>query len=206
MPNNLQTAVASVNAAYAQSQAVMIVQPRSLNGFVADAVVEEVGNDRAEITDHPVEQGSPISDNMYSLPAELDLVYAWGISGRANTQANPNFLREIYASILALQQQQQVVTIYTGKRAYQNMVLRSIAQTTDAHTENALMLRIGCRQVIIVSTQTFTLPTAKSQVATPQTSLQTVKTGQQQPQPAQPSPSMLQSIANFFKNTELGTP
>ncbi len=187
-----------------QVGAVTVVQARSLAGFVADAFIEEQHSDRAQVTDHPVESGSTISDNMVDLPAELELVYAWGMAGRANTQSNPNFLREIYAAFLTLKTQKQLVTIYTGKRTYTNMVIQGISSTTDKETENSLVLRISCRQIIIVSTQTFTLPTAKTQVATPQTSLQTVKTGTQQAAPVQPTPSVLTKIANFFKNTELG--
>jgi hypothetical protein len=39
--------------------------------FIPDATIEEVHNDELEITDHPVEKGTTISDHAFKRPSEL---------------------------------------------------------------------------------------------------------------------------------------
>lgn len=69
------------------------------------------------------------------------------LSGAGASSANA-----IYGQFLALQRARELLTVYTGKRKYSNMLIKSIAVTTDAKSENALMLTITCREVLLVAT------------------------------------------------------
>jgi len=129
-----------------------------LSNITADAYIEEVGEDTAQISDHPVEQGSVISDNIIDLPQELTIVYGWDPASPLNSSQSPSYLRGVYASLIALKLAKIPFTVYTGKRVYTNMVFRSISQTTDKETENCLMIRAAIRELITVSTSTFTIP------------------------------------------------
>lgn len=149
------------------------------SGITASAYIEEMGEDTAQISDHPVEEGSTISDNIIDLPQELTIVYGWDPASQLNTSGSPSFLRNVYASLIALKVAKVPFTVYTGKRIYQNMVFRSISMTTDKDTENSLIIRANIRQLITVSTSTFTIPVNTAQVANPQTSLGTVQSGNQ---------------------------
>jgi hypothetical protein len=68
------------------------------------------------------------------------------------------------------------LTIYTGKRVYRNMLIKSLATTTDAKTENSLIIRIGCKQILMAQTQTVTVPDS-SNMTNPQQNGATVNMG-----------------------------
>ncbi len=65
--------------------------PRSMGTFVADCVVEERHDDSWVITEHPVEQGSVISDHIYKLPATVTLSYLWSMASPLNTASSQAF-------------------------------------------------------------------------------------------------------------------
>ena len=59
--------------------------------------------------------------------------------------------------LLALQATRQTMTVVTGKKSYQNMLITSISVANDARNEYGLDCTINCRQVILVQTQSATL-------------------------------------------------
>jgi hypothetical protein len=127
---------------------------RSMAGIAADAAVEERHSDELVITDHPVEQGSTISDHAYKMPAELILTYVWAMGGTQNFDRDPTFLAMLYQKLLKLQVDREIFIVYTGKRSYQNMLLQSLQVTTDEKTENVLFVRAVCREVLMATTRT----------------------------------------------------
>lgn len=182
---------------------VYIAPKRSLGGLVADCVLEEQHVDRSVITEHPVEDGSVVADHAYDLPAELMLTYGWSMNSSQNPDSpsvfnvpgqvitslkafaggTSTFLRDIYEKLRALKSAASPLTVYTGKRTYNNMLIESISISTDMKTENALVARVLLREVIIVSTQVFTVPADKTVVAQPEKSSGTVTQGNLQLQP-----------------------
>jgi hypothetical protein len=63
-----------------------------------------------------------------------------------------------YNAILQLYNNRALFDVYTGKRVYKNMLIKSLATTTDQKTENSLILRMTCRQILMAQTQTVTVP------------------------------------------------
>lgn len=161
--------------------------------FIPDATIAEVHTDDTEITDHPVEQGTVISDHAFNRPSELVVTAGWSdspnnsglpnqiIGAAANTSpalqavigaaglvsgiatlfgsngsGSPS--QAAYQRLLSMRTNRTLFTMYTGKRVYKNMLIKSLAATTDAKTENSLIIRIGCRQILMVQTQTVTVP------------------------------------------------
>lgn len=78
------------------------------------------------------------------------------VSGSDQEQING-----IYADLLGLQQSRVLVDIYTGRRSYTSMLLKSIAVENDYKTENALFATLIFRQLILVNTQSVILEKAK---------------------------------------------
>lgn len=150
--------------------------------IVADAFIEEKHDDDSVITEDPVEIGSVINFNKYDLPQQLELSYVWSPSGKGNTAQSPSYLNAMYQKFLVLKSADVLLTIKTGKRLYQNMVIKNISETTDKDTENVLLLRLDCRQILMAITQSVLLP-ASSQ-AQPQVTSSTVNQGTVSPQPA----------------------
>jgi hypothetical protein len=122
--------------------------------LVPDVVLEEQGNDAMIITDHPVERGTAafISDHAYKLPAELVIGYGWSPSGPGNANGSPEYIYDVYAQVLALQETRRLVQVYTGKRAYTSMLIQTVSLSTDRYTDNALLLRIALREILLAET------------------------------------------------------
>jgi hypothetical protein len=151
---------------------VLLRDGRQLGGIIPDVVVEEVHTDTLTITDHPVEQGAAISDHAFMNPAELSMRIGWsasslalngvisGIVSGSLLSGKIKSVKDIYESLLKLQRSRKPFGVSTGKRLYQNMLIKSIATTTDGTTENALVCTVVLREVILVRAQTGSLPAA----------------------------------------------
>lgn len=179
--------------------AVLVKPRRGLGNLLPQVTLQEVHRDTLEITDHPVQQGATISDHAYRRPSEVILHCAW-----ANSPSIPSFLggiaaapfqtvvgvqsiltgnapdqvREIYQALLTLQNSRIPFNVYTGKRAYQNMLIRDLTVTTDRQSENTLMVVAQLREVLLVSTQTVRLgDTPTSALKNPQANAPVVNSG-----------------------------
>lgn len=172
----------------------------SMDGIAPNALIksqitiEEVHSDEMEITDHPVEQGSTISDHAFARPSEVIITMSWGavlsdsggsgigaqimgaaanaspvlqkvigvanlISGISNAiSPGPSLPVVAYNHMVDLYNARRLFKVYTGKRVYPNMLIKSLSTTTDAKTENCLILRVVCRQILMAQTQTVTVP------------------------------------------------
>lgn len=169
--------------------------------------LEETHQDDIDITDHPIEQGAVISDHATKRPAELTIKIAWsnstpaegvdgiassllvGVSGLAQTPGiiqssllgkSTNQVTAIYQKLLALQAARKPFDVYTGKRVYTSMLLKSIMAQTDKSTENVLSVTLTLRQVVIVSTQLIASAAPRSAQASPSLTLGATSAGTKQ--------------------------
>jgi hypothetical protein len=145
--------------------------------ITADSVLEERYDDESIITENPVETGSVTNDHAYDLPQELDVTYVWSAaSPQAGGQVS--FLNTMYAQFLALKQGKVLLTVSTGRRLYQNLLIKSISTISDKDTENILQLRLSLRQLILTTTQTVsTGQTQASQQLIPAKTMPTQNSG-----------------------------
>jgi len=91
-----------------------------------------------------------------------NLVQTAGMIQSIASGASPDQVNGIYATLLALQEERKLLVVYTGKRNYKDMLIRSIATMTDSKSEDALFITMTLRQVLIVSTRVVTLPSSKA--------------------------------------------
>jgi hypothetical protein len=143
---------------------VFIKPQRSLAGIQADAVLEEHHEDNLVITDHPVEEGAVISDHAYKMPAEVTLEYGWSMSSGFNSTFDSTFLNTLYQQLLQLQVDRTLFDVFTGKRKYSNMLVSSLSCTTDKATENVLLVRITCKEILRATTQVVQLTSSAAQL------------------------------------------
>lgn len=137
------------------SESASFMPKRAIGSFSATVTIEEVAVDELEITQHPVQQGAAITDHAFKKPAELNITILQSDSEKP--------LAEIYADVLELQEKREPLDVVTGKRAYKNMLVQSLRQTTDAQTENALSLSFSLREVFITALEVVTVPERKKQ-------------------------------------------
>lgn len=169
--------------------------PTDTASIIAQATLEEVHHDELEITDHPVERQANISDHAFKRPEEVIIRCAWSnspslsasqiISNPVATAASvfdsiqsaaqsvlsgagPGQIVSVYDQLIALQKSRVPFDVFTGKRAYQNMLFKSLTVTTDNKSENALYVTAVCRQVILASTSVITVPINVNAQAKPQ--------------------------------------
>lgn len=161
--------------------------------------LHEECSDSLQITQHPVEQGSTISDHAYKLPAQLTIRIVWPAGGGnpfgwipfssylpnasgqipiASYGDSGAALRTLYLELQRAQALRYLVTIMTGKRNYKNMLIESIGVTTDERTENVLQATITFREVILVSTSTVSSPVSQDGQAMPEQTMPLTSTGQ----------------------------
>ena len=138
-------------------QEAVIAPRRRMGPLVMHCVMEEGHTDDLEITEHPVEMGASINDHAFKRPATLTLRGGWSNSSQL-AGGNENYVREMYAALLELQEAREPFDVVTGKRAYKNMLLQSVSMTTDETTEHALVVSCELKQVNIVETMETGIP------------------------------------------------
>lgn len=169
------------------------IQTASGTMIIPDVTIEERLKDEMEITQIPVEQGSPVSDHAFKKPAEVTMRIAWSssknlsnlISGALSGTTSLS-ITDVYNQLLALQTATstppylQPFTLTTGKRTYKNMLLRSLQVVTNVESENALMVEAIFQQLNIVTTQVQSTSTLLGQTqnqANPQNTAPPVSSG-----------------------------
>lgn len=129
---------------------MFVPHSRSIGGIVADVWIEEDERDEVSVTEHPVEQGAPISDHAFKRAEEVTIRAGWSIQKTGDLSAETG----MYGIMLNWQKSFVLFDLYTGKRAHKNMLISSIASVTDKESEYSLMLVLICREVILTKTST----------------------------------------------------
>lgn len=145
---------------------------RSIGGFTATVTIDEDAIDEMAITSFPVQQGADVTDHAYRKPAELK------ISILQSSEDMP--LTEAYQKLRDMMESAEPMDVVTGKRAYKNMLINTVHQTTTAATENSLSVLIALREVNIVTLEVVTVP-AREKQAEPGTTDATKKVGKKSP-------------------------
>lgn len=186
-------------------------QSRRIGVMVPDVVVSEKHSDSLEITEHPVEKQTTagtgtISDHAFRKPSEVTMEVGFASGGSlldfADTTAiglatpiNPMSPKDVYAALIQMQRNCELLDVVTGKRTYSNMLIRSIEVTTDKRTENVLSAVLTLREVILTSTSTIQVD--KSDMATGANTSPVLNTGAKTPVPV--DSSLLQQSYHFIR-------
>jgi len=181
--------------------AIRVRPKRGIGAFTAHVPFSERPVDELDNTDPPVEQGAQLSDHSYKRPAEVVIECAWsnspvrsdilsGLAGAVTgtvagaaalfTGSSQDEVRDIYRRLLELQASRQRFDVFTGKRAYSDMLLKSLVVETDKETENVLRVTAVCRQVLIATVRLVQVSAPAEDQADPQSTLPSVDKGVQQ--------------------------
>ncbi len=158
---------------------------RTIMGLFADVTIEEKHKDELTITEHPTEVGSAISDHAYLEAPEVMIKVGWS-GGAINLVATYEALQQLQRSTIPL-------IVSTGKRLYINMLIKSLACTTDVSCENVLMIEITFKKIQMVQSSEAMVPLENQK--TPQQTAGVQQGGTVQPQPAEKS-SVLSKISD----------
>ena len=181
------------------SSLVQITPQSNIGGISVQAILEESHYNRLEVTEHPVESGSPISDHSFMRPKEVTLRCGWSnasaesLIGAATSLfsggglAASDYVSSVYSQLLALQESRTRMSIATTLRTYDNMLITGLQVTRDEKTSQALMVTATCREVLIASTQSTTLP-AQANQTNPASTAETQNVGIATLVPGAPAP------------------
>jgi hypothetical protein len=136
-----------------------------------DASVSEVHTDEMEITDHPVEEGSDISDHIRKMPITLEMngvitnnPIVFLASARAkspvttDTGNTSDRVGTGYDKLRELQETGERIDVATSLRDYSNMVIQSLSISRDVSTGNILDATLTLREIIVAKQLTVDLP------------------------------------------------
>lgn len=137
---------------------VTVSDGRKISGIFPDVVIEESHNDSLTITEHPTGLGAPMTDHAYKNAAEFTMRVGWSNS-KSNDERKKSgvvieTIADAYAYLLKLQASRQPFDVITGKRAYKNVLIKSLTTSTDRKTNEVLDIVVSFRQLIVVNTQT----------------------------------------------------
>lgn len=144
-----------------------IGKSRNFSGFKGYVTIQESTTDAMEITQHPVQSGSSISDHAFKKPTTLSIQIQFDTSSNIPLIGGLGLvgglfgksLSEIYQDLLDLQNPTGGTTVLTPfdvvtlKRTYKTMLISTLGCTTDKRTENVLAINVTFQEAIIVQIQ-----------------------------------------------------
>lgn len=134
-----------------------ILTPDSGVAFALDVSREEVHELSAETTDHPVEEGSDVTDHIRERPFRLTvdgIVSAAPIGG----EIDPRRPIDAWEALVALFEARAPLTVDTGLALYERMVLLRAPANRSAITGGELSVRLEFQQIRTVQSQSVRIP------------------------------------------------
>jgi len=134
----------------------------NIGGYFFDAFLKLDHSSKLRITEHQVEEGSNIADHSYLEPLTLSLEI--GMSDACVSfvegQFEQRFTRSVsaYDTLITLQKNRIPLNIHTRLKTYKNMLIEVITVPDDYTTLNGLRATVILRELIVVKTNTVSLP------------------------------------------------
>ena len=128
----------------------------NIDGYVFDAYLRSQQQQRLIITNHPVETGSPITDNAYTEPKsfQLEILMSETTPGKVYGQFGlTNRTINAYNLLDQWQQQRKLVTFNSKYGYFQNCLVEEVTPVDDYTTKYSLRAAVTLKQIILTSTQ-----------------------------------------------------
>jgi hypothetical protein len=150
MPTLAQLAQRAKDFVYGHGVDVVGVFDAGFNQLFADGrPIKANVKEASKIADHPVEDGTTISDHQVMMPVEIELTLILGSKGE---------YRDTYNEIRALFRATELLTVQTRTGTYANMVIEAMPHDETADVFDAIPLVVKLREVQLVTAQFQALP------------------------------------------------
>jgi len=130
------------------SYALITQSQRMINTLIPNITLEETAVDTLQVTDQPVETGSPVSDHAFLLPCQITMRVAWSDSAGQYE----GYSAQIYLAFLQLQASRQAFNVYTPMRGYNNMLISTLHKVADETNSHALFINVSMRNILLTTT------------------------------------------------------
>lgn len=131
---------------------------RQIANFTPDVVIEESIEDTAEITQHPIEDGSVIADHVIDKPIQVSIDAVW-----QNDLISGQDIKTIYDQLVMLKESHEPFTLQLGKRTLDNMLFTSLSNITNRESESILQISMQFQQIKRVELQTVQVSTPEGE-------------------------------------------
>ncbi len=133
---------------------------------------------------------SPAASGVLSIASGINSLLNPGAGGSGSFTGGAmlasDYVAGVYSQLLQLQESRKPFIANSGLRIYSSMLLRTLSVTRNQKTQYVLNVEARLKQIIIVSTQSSTLPSQAAQ-AFPAGTADTASAGSQQLQTGTPS-------------------
>ena len=134
-------------------------------GYLIDVTLSEEHTLDSEVTSHPVESGSDVTDNIRARPVQIRLecvvsntpLTAPVLDGEGATVADT-----VYGRLLRIRTDKQPVTVATSRGSFDNMLMQSLSLPADSKTGHAIEFTVTFVQVSFVSNELTVLTAARA--------------------------------------------
>lgn len=131
-----------------------------------DATLDEQHEWKNEVTQNPVETGSPVTDHIIERPDKLRLQGVITNSPLRGEFAGQYFggdtesprIQTTFEAIRALKQSKEVIVVYTKHAIYTDMAIESVSIPRNAQIGEEIQFTMELVNIRFVSTQMVTLP------------------------------------------------
>lgn len=151
-------------------EALILGRSRSISpsgggdAIIPDVIVSEYHADEVTVTQHPVDTGAAVSDHAIVQPAQVVVSFGWSDSSRLiNSALDGSILKgmqtaqDVYNKLLELKDARELLSVSTGKRQYENVLLTKVATTTTVDTESSAVIELTFQQVFLATAKTVSL-------------------------------------------------
>ena len=176
-------------------EAIFLERKRAIQSpsrlIIPDVIISEMHSDTVTVTRHPVDTGASIADHAYREPAHLVCEFGWSDSSTLMTSAvaalTSGFskglvtIKEIYEDLRQMMNDRELLTVSTGKRQYENMLITGLKTTSSVDTESCLIAEITFDEVLLVDVQVKQLADIDQKL--PAKTTQQINIGRVMPEP-----------------------
>jgi hypothetical protein len=128
--------------------------PKTIGTVTIDAFITESHSRNASVTDYPLEDGSTISDHYNIAPDELSISGVIGPVSIYDENDPGNRVLDSYEALRKIVDDKLPITIVSGLRVYENMMITSFECPREAADGQGLVFNMTARQISIVQSQT----------------------------------------------------
>jgi len=122
--------------------------------LVLDVTLNEKHSHTAETTDNPIEDGSNASDHTIQSPDQYSLEGIWTDTPLDADRAELNRSNDKYRKLVRLKEEAEPLTVVSGLRVYENMIIQSINSRDDPSTGFSVPVSVSFKESRFVSQQT----------------------------------------------------
>jgi len=139
-------------------------QGSKLGDLVVDASISEGHTTTIQVLTNPLEEGADIPDHAVVMPDQLTMEVMWSDVVNGAERAAVGRAREQWSTLVGLAKARQGLTVVSGLKVYERMLITSVGTLEDAQSGIALKVSVQLQEFRVAERKTTTLEAPDSSV------------------------------------------